>query len=70
MREQEREKLTVRQTASNYWVVESGTLELAGSLTRKGAEAERELMRRLRRRAAEARSSSRRRPRAAERSAR
>jgi hypothetical protein len=41
------ERLTVRQTATGYWVVQRGTLQLAGAPTRKGAEAERELLRGL-----------------------
>jgi hypothetical protein len=42
------ERLTVRQTATGYWVVQRGTLQLAGAPTRHGAEAERELLRGLR----------------------
>jgi hypothetical protein len=61
---QENDQLTVKQSASNYWVVHSGSVELSGAVTRKGAEAERELMRRLRRRTAQMRSASPRRPRA------
>ena len=41
-------KLTVSQTATRYWVVQSGAVGLAGALTREAAEAERELLRRLR----------------------
>jgi hypothetical protein len=51
------EQLTVKQTASNYWVVERDQGVIAGGLTRAAAEAERELMRRLRRRSGELRSS-------------
>jgi hypothetical protein len=58
------EKLTVRQSASNYWVVRSGSVEIAGAVTREAAEAERELTRRLRLRAAKMRSTAPRRPRA------
>jgi hypothetical protein len=64
---QETDQLTVKQSASNYWVVSSGTTELSGAVTRQGAEAERELMRRLRRRTAQMRSVAPRRPRAVER---
>jgi hypothetical protein len=62
---QESEQLTVKQSASNYWVVRSGAVEISGAVTRKGAEAERELMRRLRRRTAQMRSAAPRRPRVA-----
>jgi hypothetical protein len=43
----ENEQLTVKQTATGYWVVRRGAVELAGAVTRQAAEAERELMRRL-----------------------
>lgn len=42
------QRLTVRQTATGYWVVRRGTMQLAGAPTRQGAEAERELLRGLR----------------------
>jgi hypothetical protein len=42
------EQLTVQQTATRYWVVQRGTIELAGAVTREAAEAERELRKRLR----------------------
>jgi hypothetical protein len=61
------EQLTVKQTAQNYWVVQSGADDVAGGVTRQAAEAERELMRRLRRRTADMRSASPRRPRVVER---
>jgi hypothetical protein len=48
------EPLTISQTHTGYWVVQSGAVELAGAITLKGAEAERDLMRRLRDRAQEA----------------
>jgi hypothetical protein len=64
------EQLTVKQTARNYWVVQSGSEAVAGGVTRQAAEAERELMRRLRRRTADMRSVSPHRPRAVERTAR
>jgi hypothetical protein len=41
------QELTVQQTATRYWVVLSGAVELAGAVTREAAEAERELLRRL-----------------------
>jgi hypothetical protein len=67
---QETDQLTVKQSSSNYWVVRSGTVELSGGVTRQAAEAERELMRRLRRRTAKMRSTAPHRPRAIERSPR
>lgn len=45
-----RERLTVKQTATGYWVVQRGGVHLAGAVTRKGAEAERDLLERLRER--------------------
>jgi hypothetical protein len=56
------EQLTVKQKTLNYWVVERGRDEIAGGLTRQAAEAERELVRRLRRRTAQMRSTAPRRP--------
>lgn len=56
------EQLTVKQKARTYWVVERGRDEIAGGLTREAAEAERELVRRLRRRTAQMRSTAPRRP--------
>ena len=44
----QRERLTVKRTATGYWVVQRGSVQLAGSLTRAGAEAERDLLERLR----------------------
>jgi hypothetical protein len=64
------EHLTVKRTAHNYWVVQSGADDLSGGVTRQAAEAERELMRRLRRRTADMRSTSPRRPRVVERAPR
>lgn len=64
------EQLTVDRTARNYWVVRSGSSQLSGGVTRHAAEAERELVRRLRLRTAQMRSSSPRRPRAVQRPAR
>jgi hypothetical protein len=59
------QQLTLKQTATNYWVVERGPQELSGGLTRQAAEAERELVRRLRARTAQMRSTAPRRPRPA-----
>jgi hypothetical protein len=42
------QRLTVRQTATGYWVVQRGAVSLAGAVTREAAEAERELLERLR----------------------
>jgi hypothetical protein len=64
---QDDKQLTVKQTATGYWVVQSGSEQISGAVTRQAAEAERELMRRLRRRTADMRSASPRRPRAVER---
>ena len=36
--------LTVKQTATGYWGVESGVVHLAGALTREAAEAERDML--------------------------
>ena len=38
----------IRQTATGYWVVQRGSVQLAGAVTRKAAESERELLERLR----------------------
>jgi hypothetical protein len=46
----EPERLTVRQTRTGYWTVQRGSVHIAGSTTRRGAEAERELLLRLARR--------------------
>jgi hypothetical protein len=46
----ERERLTIKQTATGYWVVQRGSVQLAGAVTRRAAEAERELAERLRNR--------------------
>jgi hypothetical protein len=64
---QANEQLTVKRTARNFWIVQSGPDALAGGVTRRAAEAERELVRRLRRRTADMRSVAPRRPRVAER---
>jgi hypothetical protein len=44
------ERLTIKQTPTGYWTVQRGAIHVAGSMTREGAEAERELLRRLSRR--------------------
>jgi len=43
----ERDQLTIRQTPTGYWSVQRGATHISGAMTRKGAEAERELLRRL-----------------------
>jgi hypothetical protein len=62
----EKEQLTVEQTRTGYWVVQSGSQQIAGALTRQAAESERELMRRLRTRTASMRATAPRRPRVIE----
>lgn len=42
------ETLTIEQTPTGYWTVQREGRHLAGSMTRRGAEAERDLMLRLR----------------------
>ena len=44
------ERLTIKQTATGYWSVQRGPVHLTGASTRKGAEAERDLLKRLERR--------------------
>jgi hypothetical protein len=44
------QRLTIKQTATGYWSVQHGAVHLVGAMTRKGAEAERDLLMRLRRR--------------------
>lgn len=60
------EPLTVKQTPTGYWVVQHGAVHLAGAPTRHAAEAERDLLNRLRsrslRRPTTARSSAAERP--------
>jgi len=41
------EQLTIKQTPTGYWSVQRGATHLAGAATRKGAEAERDLLRRI-----------------------
>jgi hypothetical protein len=38
------EQLKIKQTATGYWVVERGGVQLAGAMTRSAAEAERDLL--------------------------
>jgi hypothetical protein len=52
--------LTIEQTPTGYWSVQRDGRHLAGSMTRRGAEAERDLMLRLSRRSV--RRTSTRRP--------
>ena len=71
---QEAESLFIEQTRTGYWSVQRGSVHLSGAMTRKGAEAERELLRRLsaarqRRSAAEPRTAARRSGRSLRRSA-
>jgi hypothetical protein len=44
------ERLTIKQTPTGYWVVEQGAMQLASAMTRSAAEAERDLLTRLRNR--------------------
>jgi hypothetical protein len=44
------QRLKIKQTATGYWTVQRGEVHLRGATTRRGAEAERELMERLKRR--------------------
>jgi hypothetical protein len=44
----QKEPLTIKQTATGYWVVQRGAVHLAGCVTREAAEAERQLLERLR----------------------
>jgi hypothetical protein len=44
------QRLTIKQTATGWWTVRRGAVDVAGSMTRRGAEAERDLMLRLSRR--------------------
>jgi hypothetical protein len=38
------EQLKIKQTPTGYWVVERGAIQLAGAMTRRAAEAERDLL--------------------------
>lgn len=44
---QHAEQLTITQTPTGYWSVKRGSTHLAGAITRKGAEAECDILRRL-----------------------
>jgi hypothetical protein len=46
-------ELSVGQTPTGYWVIKSGDIELSGAITRAAAEAECEVLRRIRERACE-----------------
>jgi hypothetical protein len=41
------EQLTITQTPTGYWSVRRGATHITGAMTRKGAEAERDLLRQL-----------------------
>ncbi len=45
------QRLTIEQTRTGYWSVRRAGVHVAGATTRRGAEAERELLQRLARRA-------------------
>jgi hypothetical protein len=49
-KQQQPARLTVRQTQTGYWTVQRGSVHVAGSMTRRGAEAERDMLVRLGRR--------------------
>jgi hypothetical protein len=40
--------LTIRETATGYWLVQRGSVQVASGPTRRAAEAERDLLERLR----------------------
>ena len=42
------DQLKIKQTATGYWFVERGAVQLAGAMTRGAAEAERDLLNHLR----------------------
>jgi hypothetical protein len=44
------QRLTIRQTPTGYWTVQRGAVQVAFAMTRRGAEAEREMLVRLARR--------------------
>ena len=44
------QRLKIKQTATGYWAVQRGDVHLRGAMTRRGAEAERDLLERLQRR--------------------
>jgi hypothetical protein len=45
------QELSVKETHTGYWVIQSGDVELSGAITRAAAEAECEVLRRIRTRA-------------------
>jgi hypothetical protein len=45
--EQTDQQLSITQTRTGYWSVQRGPVQLSGAMTRKGAEAERDLLHRL-----------------------
>jgi hypothetical protein len=47
------EELSVKQTSTGYWVIQSGNIDLSGAITRAAAEAECDVLRRIRERAGE-----------------
>lgn len=53
------EPLTIKQTPTGYWVVQRGAVQLTGAPTRRAAEAERDLLDRLRRRSLQRPASAR-----------
>lgn len=40
-------RLTIKQTATGYWTVQRGGVQLAGAMTRTAAERERDMLKRL-----------------------
>jgi hypothetical protein len=42
------DQLKIKQTATGYWTVEQGAVQLAGAMTQSAAEAERDLVNQLR----------------------
>jgi hypothetical protein len=56
------ELLTIRQTNTGYWSVRRGAVDVSGAPTRRGAEAERELLKRLSAQVTQARRRPRRAP--------
>jgi hypothetical protein len=52
------EEFSIEQTRTGYWSVRRGAVHVSGATTQRGAEAERELLRRLSR-ARERRSAAR-----------
>lgn len=57
------EQLTITQTSTGYWSVRRGAVDVSGAATRRGAEAERELLKRLSAQVTQARRRPRRAPR-------